>query len=371
MTAAPGFARSAIETLFGHIATLGQELADTSVAGERARTCTRTALAVVLAVTIAQALSLDEVWWAGISGLMASQATQPASIARSILRIVGTSVGSILGYLAVGLFAYDHVAVCLFLFIASTIGVLGMSVSPHGYAWMLSGLTANMIVIMTMNDPSQAPFAAGYRVTEVAIGCFAAVLMAVMMGPTEGAEAPAAPPGWRDLLGRHWSAVQHAVRSGITVALMPVVWNLFNLPSLSQMAITATAVMAVPVPAGGSAEVQAIVTGRSLLRITGCVLGGLLGLVCLGLQLTVYPLWLVLLFGGVWIAVYVQGIPSTVSYVGTQAGIVFVMTLVQGPGPPDSITPGIERFAGILGGLAVILLVGLALGPMQTDDDPA
>jgi hypothetical protein len=35
------------------------------------------------------------------------------------------------------------------------------------------------------------------------------------------------------------------------------------------------------------------------------------------------------------------GIPGTV---------VFIVTLVQGPGPPSSIMPGIDRFAGIVCG---------------------
>jgi hypothetical protein len=42
---------------------------------------------------------------------------------------------------------------------------------------------------------------------------------------------------------------------------------------------------------------------------------------------------------------------------------VFIMTLVQGEGPPLSSTPGIERFAGILCGLVVLLGMALLVWP--------
>jgi hypothetical protein len=59
----------------------------------------------------------------------------------------------------------------------------------------------------------------------------------------------------------------------------------------------------------------------------------------------------------------VQASERGVSYAGIQAAVVFIMTLVQGSGPPSSILPGIERFAGILGGLGVMLVMGLLLWP--------
>ena len=58
-----------------------------------------------------------------------------------------------------------------------------------------------------------------------------------------------------------------------------------------------------------------------------------------------------------------------VGYVGTQAGMVYIITLVQGASPPESIMPGIERFAGIVGGLAILLIVSLLIWP--TDEERA
>jgi uncharacterized membrane protein YccC len=358
-------------SVLDHVANIRREVAAVRFTGERARICTATALSVTLAVTLAQFLSFDDVWWAGISGLMASQATRPASIERSILRIAGTVAGAALGCVAMSLFAYDQVALLLVLFVCGTIGVLGMTVSPHGYAWLFGGLTTNMIIMMAMNDPGQTPFIAFDRLAEVSLGCLAAVLVALALAPDDGATpAAAAPTGWTDLLGASWPAVRHAIRSGITVMLMPVIWNLFNLPSLIQMAITVTAVMAVPVPLSDPSAVHRLEMQRSVLRIIGCLFGGVLGLLCLALPLTVYALWLAVVFAGVWICAHVQASKDAISYAGIQAAVVYIVMMVQGSGPPSSILPGIDRFAGILCGLGVLLLVGLVLRPAPRPAQP-
>jgi hypothetical protein len=44
---------------------------------------------------------------------------------------------------------------------------------------------------------------------------------------------------------------------------------------------------------------------------------------------------------------------------------VFITTLIQGWGPPSSILPGIERLAGITGGLLILLAVTLLTAPSR------
>jgi uncharacterized membrane protein YccC len=355
--------RAAASVVAGHVGAIGRELTELRFTGHRARVCTRTALSVVLAVTLAQWASLDDVWWAAISGMMASQATRPASMQRAVLRVGGTAAGAVLGCAALALLAYDQVALCGFLFVCGTVGVLGMSVARYGYMWLFGGLTANMIVMMAMNDPSLAPGIAADRLAQVALGCLAAGLMAWLLAPPGGDPPAPEPPGWTDLLGTGWPAVTHAVRSGVTIMIMPIIWNALELPSLTQMAITVAAVMAVPVIGADPAATAGVITGRAVLRLIGCLFGGVLGLLCLALPLTLYPLWLTLLFAGIWLSAHLAASTRGVSYAGIQAAVVFIVTLVQGAGPPDSILPGIERFAGIGCGLVVLLLVGLALWP--------
>jgi hypothetical protein len=45
---------------------------------------------------------------------------------------------------------------------------------------------------------------------------------------------------------------------------------------------------------------------------------------------------------------------------------VFISTLVQDWGPPISILQGIERFAGITGGLLILMVVSLLTAPSRT-----
>jgi hypothetical protein len=65
------------------------------------------------------------------------------------------------------------------------------------------------------------------------------------------------------------------------------------------------------------------------------------------------------------------GRPARVGYVGTQAAFVFVVTLIQGPAPPSSIMAGVDRFAGIVGGLAILLIVSLLLWPTDAEQAEA
>jgi uncharacterized membrane protein YccC len=145
--------------------------------------------------------------------------------------------------------------------------------------------------------------------------------------------------------------------------LLPLIWNLFDLPSLSQMAITVTALMAVPITVDDPRATGRTVVGRSQLRVVGCLGGGLLGLLCLAMPLTLYPLWLAVVFAGVWVCAHVGASTRGMGYAGIQACMAFIVTLVQGNGPPDSIVPGVSRLAGITGGILVLLAISLVLWP--------
>ena len=54
---------------------------------------------------------------------------------------------------------------------------------------------------------------------------------------------------------------------------------------------------------------------------------------------------------------------SILGFTPIQAGLAFLMTLVQGAGPPTSILPGINRVTGITLGLTVLCLVSILLLP--------
>ena len=338
----------------------GAEIAELRFTGPRARQGYAVAFAVTLAVAAAALFTLHDAWWAAISAFTVSQTTRPASLRRGTLRILGTIIGAVIALACASTLAYNHALCALFLLAAGTLGTLGYLLSPFGYAWLLAAITAMMIVLMSLTDPTIAFAGATDRVADVMIGTAAAMLAAMLFAPDETA-APPQPSGFTDLLGANRPALLHALRSGITVMLIPLLGIGLGLPGLPQMDVTAAAVMAVQPPRGFEDHTHFVT--RALQRIWGCLIGGAVALLLLAVPLTNFLPWLLALTVGVFVGVQLQSSQRAISYAGTQATIVYIMTLVQGVGPPTSLLPGIERFVGITGGITVLLLVSLVLWP--------
>ncbi len=93
------------------------------------------AVSVMLATTVSLLMQLDAPWWAAISGYMSLMSTGAASVRRGVLRLSGTIVGAVLGFVMARWLPYDQVALCLFLGCATMAGVIAVQVSPHGLAW--------------------------------------------------------------------------------------------------------------------------------------------------------------------------------------------------------------------------------------------
>jgi uncharacterized membrane protein YccC len=359
-------------SLFGTVASAGaslwKELAEIDVAGPRAQQASMAALSVAISVTVASIMHLPDAWWAAISGFISTQATRPASVTKGVLRVIGTALGAAAALLLVGWLAYDQVACCAALFVVSTIGIVALNVSPHGYAWLFFSVTFSLVLLMSLVDPLNAFDLAAYRTIEVVIGTIAAIIVATALAPEESADDAAAPPGWTDLLGARWPAVLHAVRGGIAVAVIPVLWSYFYLPGLSATATTMASVLAVPVLADHPLDRNRMMVQKAIHRLLGCLVGGLAALVLLAIPLADFLPWLVSLAAGTWLFARVQSSSRGIGYLGTQAAVVFIMMLVQGDGPPTSIIPALDRFAGIMIGMTTLFVVCLLLEPAADAD---
>lgn len=347
---------------------IGRELSELGDDQARVRQGLVAAVSTILATTMALALELQSPWWAAISGFISLMSTGSGSMRRGLLRLVGTIAGALLGFIMARWLPYDLFAFYLFLGAATMLGVTAMQVSPHGLAWLFLTITSILVLLMSLNNPTQAFEIACNRTIEVGVGVAAAIITAKLLQDWH-AEPPPVAPGWRHLLGAQWPAVLHGLRSAIAVVAVMLVWVMFDLPEVTQMAITVALVMSAPVIAGSKLDTRHAVAQRSIYRFIGCLLGGVLALGCLALDVTSFVWWLAILGAGVWLCMHVQVGRHGVGYVGTQAGMVFIITLVQGASPPDSIMPGIDRFIGIVGGLAILLLVSLVIWP--TDEERA
>ena len=324
------------------------------------------ACAVVLATVLALLLEVESPWWAAISAFMSLMATGAGSLRRGVLRLTGTIAGALAGFIMARWLPYDHLALCLFLGAMTMLGVIAMQVSPHGLAWLFLSITSIMVLLMGLNDPLLVVHTAFYRVFEVAIGVVSAIIVANLLQDWH-ADPPAAAPGWRHLLGAQWPALLHGMRSAIAVVAVLEVWIWLDLPDVAEMAISVAVVMSAPVINYGGLGTRHAVAERSLQRFVGCLLGGLAALACLALDVTSFLWWLAMIAAGVWIGAHVQMGKHGVGYVGTQASFVFIVTLIQGPAPPTSIMPGVDRFAGIVGGLGILLIVSLLLWPSDEE----
>lgn len=355
-----------VDLVTATIGGIGRELAELGDDPARVRQGLVAAVSTILATTLALLLELQSPWWAAISGFMSLMSTGSGSMRRALLRLTGTVAGALLGFVMARWLPYDIFAFYLFLGGCTMVGVLAMQVSPHGLAWLFLTITAILVLLMSLNDPQLAFEIACNRVLEVGVGVASAIITAHLLQDWH-AEPPPVAPGWRHLLGEQWPAVLHGLRSAIAVVTVMLVWVLFDLPEVTEMAITVAVVMSAPVVAGSKLDTRHAVAQRSIFRFIGCLLGGVLALGCLSLDITSFVWWLATLGAGVWLCMHVQVGRHGVGYVGTQAGMVFIITLVQGAAPPESIMPGIARFVGIVGGLAILLVVSLLIWPTEEE----
>jgi uncharacterized membrane protein YccC len=363
-------AATAARALRNSLAALGAELRALRPTGPHARQAVLPGLVVVLATLAACALHLPNPWWAAMSGFITTQATRQGAVRKGALRLIGTVAGAAAALAAVDWLTYDPALCCLALFAVTAVGMLGVVVSRHGYAWQMGAITFAIIVLLALDDPEGAFATAVFRATEVTVGVTAAVLAALLLAP-DGEAAPAAPaPGWTDLLGRQWPAVLHAVRSGIAVAVLPIAWSWFDLPALTSMTMTVVSILAAPVLPTHPLDDAARIIDKSVKRLLGCCVGGGLAVVLLAWPLDSLPAWLAALFAGVWLSGWLESSPRGIGYVGIQAGMAFVIVLVQGQGPPTSLIPALNRFAGIMLGLVILLGVSFVVRPGE-DAGPA
>lgn len=342
-------------------AKLRHELSEIELGSARGQQCAMSSLAVVLAVLVAMFLRLDAPWWAAISAFVSLQATAPSSITRGLLRIVGTAIGAAVALALSPWLIEDAVAISLALFLVSALGVLGFLVSPHGYAWLLGAVTVDMVLLSALGDPHSTLVVACNRLAEVTVGTLAALLVSILLArDAAGSSAPASRPGWSDLFGAQWPAVQHAIHAGLGVMLVPWVWNWLDLPSLSQTAVTVAAVMSVQSLSDDEAVNRQQIMMRGAHRIFGCFIGGAAGLAALAISFESFLPWLATLAAGVWLCAHVQNSSRGIGYVGIQAAVVFIVMMVQQWGPPTGLAAGIERFVGITGGLLIVTAVSVA-----------
>jgi len=333
---------------------LAGDLRALTLTGPRANGALRMALAATLAVLVAFWLDLDNPWWAGISGVVLIQADRTATLARSVDRVLGTAVGAAIGYFSAGI--VDHHLI--FLTIAGSctgFAIYAQERAEHGYAFLLGGVTVVLIMFGSLAQPGAALNLAFYRALEIGVGVVVACAVdyALAEPAALGAATPPHPGVFTRPIDHELAAI--AIAGGIAIALIPVIWETLELPGLGQTPITAFIILV---------AMRQAPAWRAVTRAAGCLLGGLWGLGAMHLVGSTYPLWLLMLFLGLLLAGHINHGRGDAAYVGLQAGIAIVITMVQGAGPSADIAPAFNRLVGVFGGVLVVSLCRPLLVPL-------
>jgi uncharacterized membrane protein YgaE (UPF0421/DUF939 family) len=362
--------------LRGIVGSLSTELGSLEPAGVRGTKALGAALSVALAVFAALFLHSDEPWWAAISAWMMTGISLAEALPRAIMRIIGSTAGAALAVIILGLFAYDPLLFCLCLFAMTWAGLFGFGKSPHGYAWLMAAITGNLVMLIALDQPQMSFTIAVNRAADVTIGTGATLLVTYLLPALP--RPPGTPPAtstnplpllfWSrrharefdQWLHENWLLILHACCGGLAVMVLPLLLDWLAPLGSSQLAVTSVAIMAIPTTAVAEPDGRTVIQ-RAVHRLVGCALGALLGLFVLHGVGENFFVWLLLLMAGLWLASQIQSGNTGVGYIGTQAGIAFILSMIQGQGPPVSIIPGIDRFAGIMAGLSVLLIITMAM----------
>jgi uncharacterized membrane protein YccC len=344
--------------------------------GPRGLEAAEAAASVTLALLAALALHSDDPWWAAITAFMVTRADPAAAVLRGIMRVAGSVVGAFAALVVLRLFVYQSLPFLLCLFALSCIGLFGFVTSRYGYAWLIGAVTAVLVMLMSFDAPQAAFETAVNRVIDVAMGTAASLVVCALMPAPKGPATPQppirrAPPPlafWRRDYGTRlmrWlppnlPLVVHACRGGLTVMLMPALAEWIAPVSPVTLGVTGVIVMGIPTTAIFRSDNRAIIE-RGVHRLVGCLLGAVAGLACLAVVGSDFLLWVALIPPGIWLCSQIQTGASGMSYIGTQAMFGFLMSMVQGQGPPDTIAPGFQRLVGVMGGLSVLFVITLVL----------
>ncbi len=141
----------------------------------------------------------------------------------------------------------------------------------------------------------------------------------------------------------------------VVLAIMIVVFGdlYFDLPASVETLITAVLITAAPANIG-----QAHL--KEKLRFLAVVIGGLysLGVILIVSSVAHFPVFLLLLWLGLFLGAYTASGSERVAYAGFQMGVVLPLILLGTDGPPTSFSIAIQRFVGvIIGGIIALVVV--------------
>ncbi|MDF0486954.1 FUSC family protein [Sphingomonas sp. H39-1-10] len=309
---------------------------------------------VLLAILAVHAIGATNVSWAAFAGYMVMRGHVLETVQRGLLRVVGTLAGGLLALTAIPLLAPHWWLAALGIFALGTVTLYKAITAKRAYAWLFVGLTFAMVLYDALHDPA-IPLVrfVQTRILETVAGTVACVAVSLLSAVTLRRLWPAERNAATGIAGWSWPALRHAAQGGLALALLVIVSASFDVPALSAGAITVMAVMLVPV-AGIGTSGFAPVSWRLFYRLIGGLAGAAFSAGFLFLGAGSAPLLILGTALGVAAGRHIENGDHAYRYAGTQFTLTVLVTLVPDSYAGAVITPGLERLAGTLVGMAMV-----------------
>lgn len=333
---------------------IGQEARALLIPGPRMIDEFECALSVALAILFAHLLGATNISWAAFSGFVVMRGHLSESVLRGALRIVGTVAGAALALLLAPWLLSSPVRVAIMGGLIAAGSLYGALTGKRAYAWLLFGLTFEMILLDALEQPGMiVRDVAATRLLEVLAGTSACILVSMLSALTARRRWPAPPGPVAARIGWHPHALRHAAQAGVAVAILPFLWARFHIPELAQSGVTIMAVMLVPATSIGATGFPQV-SRRLVQRITGCLAGAAVAAALLFTANGWAPLLIAGTLIGVIVGRHIENGKSSIAYVGTQFVLAILVTLVPDDYGAAEIRPAMERLTGILIGMALL-----------------
>lgn len=328
---------------------------------------------IMLAILLAHLIGAKTVSWAAFTALVLMRGHVSETLTRSVMRIVGTAVGAGLALLVVPYAAHSLPASVLAAAVVGTAAMYATLTAKRSYAWLLFGLTYEMILLDKLEHPDVDTIAfATTRLLEVATGTVACCTVSLLSTLTARRRWPGPVAAAPARIGWHPDAARHAAQTGVGLALLPILDKAFGIPELWQASVTIMAVMIVPVSAIGASGLQPV-GRRLLLRLAGCVAGGALATAILLFAQGSAPILIAGTCLGILIGRHIENGNGRLTYLGLQFTLAILVVLVPDSYADATIRPGLERLVSIFVGMAVltpILILWHLFARTRSDQQP-
>ncbi len=313
-------------------------------------------IAVLLATLAAIWLGLEDPWWAALTAWRVVDPQPIIALDRSLQRIAGTLAGAFGGFVLAGLVTDMMLAQAMLVFAAAAIGTYRrFTATRWSYGWVLGTITVTMVLAESLDDPAGLRSFVVYRTLEILCGIVvAAVVEAIVIALPIG-RPPVATPAPPSLPGGP-ETVRIALLVGSAALAIVLLWSVFDIPALVPTLVSAIVVV--------DKDVIRL-RARGWQRLAGCAAGGGYGLALVGIGLDGFLPWAAALSGGVFVFSAIAMGTGPNAYYGVQGGMAVITALVVGTGPPDLLQPIAERLAGIVIGVAVVLVLSFVLAPRR------